>query len=1228
MRRNDPFWLSTIIILLTFLSCIVNHHMELRQRMVGAQMRIACSAAICRKTLRMSKRASSQTSAGYIVNLLSNDVGRLDYGFVFVHFIWILPFQGRFLSYRISITFLIDFTFIAALICYLIWRKVKYAAIVGVVGLLLQTVPIQTGLSKVSSILRMRIAKRTDHRVSIMNELIQGIQVIKMYAWETPFFNVVKLARKKEIDQIQWASYIRGIYLSIHYLWRFTLFIAIIACIFQEYLVTADLVFSMATFFNVLQLTAAIYYPLAVSLGAEALVSIQRIQEFLMLEEKDPSTPGMHQSEMEIMEPETNVIEVIDVDASWTSEYKSKTLSDLNIKIRNGQLCAIVGSVGSGKSSILQLLLGELSINTGNVFIKGDISYASQDSWLFSDTVRNNILFGLPYDKTRYQETIKHCALITDLQQLPHGDKTFVGERGSALSGGQRARVCLARAVYKNSSIYLLDDPLSAVDSHVGKHLFDECIGPNGYLAKQQATRILVTHQVHLLQGSDWIVVMEQGSILRQGTYNDVMDVNLIQFTSPSQSDDDLNDDDLQKNVGDEEENIAKLEPKKSFSRISTTSSITDISDINEENEFINEEMNQMNIPFYKVFWLYFRAGANVPFLLGILLFLIFSQFVTSASDYFITYWTSHESLCTTNEGLYIYGILILAVVIVTLSRGFIFFAVCMRASKKLHDKSFSKLLHSPMTFFDTNPSGRILNRFSKDMGAVDELLPKAIVEATQNLLVMLGILILIAITTSGQWFLIALGGAIIFYGLILKLYLRTAQDLKRLEGSSKLIRISIGIKSFKLLPATAKTPVFSHITSTLKGISTVRAFKAGQRLTIEFDDLQDVHSGVWQILMSVNAAFGLWLDIVSCGFVACICFSFIGLNEKTATSSSNVGLAISQALILTGMVQYGLRQAMESFQLFSDTERVLQYTKLEEEPNILRKPPREWPMNGLIEFKNVSLYYDNKMSPALKNLNMTIRPGMKIGIVGRTGAGKSSIINALFRLSYIDGTISIDNIDTSEINLESLRSKISIIPQDPVLFTATIRYNLDPFNVFQDDQIWKALEVVEMKTVINGLQNMVTEGGNNFSVGQRQLICLARSCLRKNKILLLDEATANIDQVTDALIQKTIRENFSDCTVLTIAHRLHTIMDSDMVLVMDNGYAKEYGVPYKLLQQPSGYFRSLINNFDPMERSNLIEVAKLKYDEILKQKSHSENIWKSKNGTKKNFELRVGIEI
>jgi ABC-type multidrug transport system fused ATPase/permease subunit len=470
---------------------------------------------------------------------------------------------------------------------------------------------------------------------------------------------------------------------------------------------------------------------------------------------------------MEIVEPEANVIEMINISASWTNDSTNKTLTELNIKIKCGKLYAIVGPVGSGKSSIFQLLLGELPIYSGDVLINGDISYASQDPWLFSSTVKNNILFGMSYDKMRYQETVKHCALATDFQQLSHADKTFVGERGSSLSGGQRARISLARAVYRNASIYLLDDPLSAVDAHVGKHLFNECIGPNGYLAKQKATRILITHQVHFLKDADWIIVMDKGKVIRQGTWADVMDMDIEKYIASGDDDDGKNENEKSEmdNIDnkyvasdddgdDDNEDIPYIDDfvpdsngtyiklkssnddKKSLSRLSLASSNA----IEQDNSERDEEKSETKIDFWNVFYEYFRAGASIPILLFIIIFLLFSQVVTSGSDFFVTFWTNQEllrlngedTLFSTTDGLYIYGFLILAVIAVTLSRGFFFFAVCMRASKKIHDKSFLRLLNSPMRFFNLNPCGRILNRFSKDMGAVDELLPKAIIDAAQ----------------------------------------------------------------------------------------------------------------------------------------------------------------------------------------------------------------------------------------------------------------------------------------------------------------------------------------------------------------------------------------------------------------------------------------------------------------------------------------------------------------
>lgn len=1172
---SDIYSLAAILLLGTVLGCFINHHVDLRQRLLGARMRIACCSLIYRKTIRLSKKTAGSTPAGYLVNLLSNDVNRLDYGFIYVHWIWILPFQS-------------------VLICYLIWRKIGIAALVGVVGLLIKTIPVQTGLSKLSSKLRMKIAYRTDNRVGIMNEIVQGIQVIKMYAWERPFQAVVAEARRREIKQIRYASYLRGFYLStMVFTERSTLYITIAAAVLLGQGVTADVVFSMAQYYNILQLVAAIWYPLAVSFGAEALVSLRRIQDYLMLESHDEKSRGLTQKiDTSSVDNNSTAILLKEVDANWDNTKEANTLQKINIDIRKGQLCAIIGPVGAGKSSLLQLLLGELPIIDGSVLIHGDVSYASQEPWLFTGTVRSNILFGENYDRKRYHDITRCCALAADFEQLSNGDKTIVGERGASLSGGQRARISLARAIYKQAAIYLFDDPLSAVDAHVGKHLFDEVIGPRSRLANEKSTRLLVTHQVHFLTEADWIVIIEDGKISRQGTYNELANSDLDfaklleRPEAEKDSDASLANDSISEDMTIyEEDDIPYMDGVRGYQMLrqragssvsSFKKSMDSERDLTDMKEVAEEQAEGGVSP--TVWKKYFCAGASPASLFVLFVVLILSQIVCSGSDYFVNIWTQQEFLrtankpttFTTNECLYIYGALILLVVFMTILRGFLFFKVCMHASKELHDRMFGCILHATMRFFDSNPSGRILNRFSKDMGAIDEYLPKAMMDFIQVALVMIGILILISIVNP---ILIAsLGVVIIINIFILRLYLRPSQDFKRLEG-------------------ICRSPVFSHLSASLSGISTIRARGLQDVVAREFDNLQDVHSAVWQLTLASNTALGLWLDLVSCCFLTTVAFSFIILHNQTF--SGNVGLAISQAMILTGMVQYGIRQAAESLQQMTSVERVLQYTELEQECVIEKKPPTTWPAKGEVQFKDMSLRYDPQGAPVLKHLNITIQPGWKVGVVGRTGAGKSSLIGALFRLSYIEGDIYLDGIETGSISLDSLRSKISIIPQDPVLFSATIRYNLDPFGLYVDADLWKALSEVELKQAIPSLDHMVTERGSNFSVGQRQLVCLARAILRNNKVLVLDEATANVDPQTDALIQKTIRVKFKQCTVLTVAHRLHTVMDSDRILVMDAGSAKEFDIPHILLKNPTGALRQMVEATGPNDADYLKKIAR-----------------------------------
>ncbi|KAJ8935675.1 hypothetical protein NQ314_012696 [Rhamnusium bicolor] len=485
----------------------------------------------------------------------------------------------------------------------------------------------------------------------------------------------------------------------------------------------------------------------------------------------------------------------------------------------------------------------------------------------------------------------------------------------------------------------------------------------------------------------------------------------------------------------------------------------------------------------------------------------------------------------------------------------------------------------------------RILNRFSKDMGAVDELLPRAALDAIQIFLVMSGILIMVFIVSPWIIAPAVILGLLFYYARVV--YLASAQDVKRLEG-------------------VTRAPVFSHISASLYGMPTIRSCNAEKMITNEFDALQDQHTSTWYMFLVSSEAFGFYLDVISTIFLALVTFQFLIFKDEN-TLSGNVGLVISQSLILTGMLQYGVRQTAEVASNMTSVERVLQYTKLDKEGPFeslpTKKPDRKWPQSGKIIFKNTYLRYTPEDPPVLKNLNIEINPGEKIGIVGRTGAGKSTLIASLFRLAPIEGNIIIDDIDTSTVGLNDLRSSISIIPQEPILFSSTIRYNLDPFERVTDDLLWKALENVELKGAIDNLNQQVSEGGSNFSAGQRQLLCLARAIVRNNKVLVMDEATANVDPQTDSLIQKTIRQNFKTCTVLTIAHRLNTIMDSDRVLVMDAGQAVEFDHPYELLQQPNGYFTRMVKQTGSNMEANLRKVAQIDYEKKFPKDISKENI-------------------
>ncbi|XP_050504204.1 ATP-binding cassette subfamily C member 4 [Diabrotica virgifera virgifera] len=1210
------WWLATGVIGMAFLNVIITHSCTLDTQRVGMRVRIAVCSLIYRKLLKLSHNSLGQTASGQLVNLLSNDVQRFDLAAQFIHYAWIMPLTA-------GISF------------YILYRYVGIiAAVTGMVFITLESLPLQGSFSKWQGKLRYKIALKTDKRVKLMSEITSGIQVIKMYAWEKPFEKVVELSRKYEIDIITTTSYCYGVLSAMGiFTERMILYITVITFVLVGQRLTGDVVFSLAQLFNTVQLIMAIFFPRALSFYSEAKVSITRLEDFLLLDENEK----IPEPEKISNPDELGEIQLTNISASWASKPIAPTLMDLNLHIQPGTLCCVVGNVGCGKSSLLQLLLRELPASRGQMKINGKISYASQEPWLFVSNVKENILFGKPFLKNRYHDVVKVCSLERDFKQFPFGDRSLVGERGTSLSGGQRARINLARAVYTEADIYLFDDPLSAVDTKVARHLFDECISKYLY----GKTRILVTHQLQFMKKADLIIIINNGQIEKIAKFNELSENDLNALQQEPEA-----DDKEKEKVPETGDKIRKNSTVPHFQSMSSLASSVFSDDPNEEDELI--EKGAISNATYVEYW---KSGGGVLFLFFTIFIFLVAQMITNASDLWLTHWTNNEAKryhlsdslhnATSNKTLerpllmstglsdemstsatlltdstpsadssllslsqkryltdlirnatleelndipsteyyiYVYTGIILASVVFLTWRSFLYYQICMTASKVLHNKMFNNVLQAPMRFFDTNPSGRILNRFSKDMGAVDELLPRCQIDAIQIFMVMIGILAMVFIVTP--WMIIPAVILAPLYYFFRVVYLTSAQSLKRLEGVSR-------------------APVFSHISASLYGITTIRASNAEKMITTEFDILQDQHTSTWYLFIVSSTAFGFYLDVMSCFFLAIVTYQFL-LFRTENTLSANVGLVISQSLILTGMVQYGVRQSAEVASNMISVERVLQYTKLDKEGPFEtlpgKKPPRNWPEKGRIIFKNTYLKYAPELPPVLKDLNIEVNSGEKIGIVGRTGAGKSTLIASLFRLAPIEGTISIDDVDTAEIGLNDLRLNISIIPQEPILFSASLRYNLDPFEKHGDEVLWKALEDVELKGAISDLNQVVSEGGSNFSAGQRQLICLARAIIRNNKVLVMDEATANVDPQTDGLIQKTIRERFQDCTVLTIAHRLNTIMDSDRVLVMDAGQAMEFDHPYQLLQNPEGYFSKMVQETGPAMAELLSNVAKNDY--------------------------------
>ncbi|KAL9964349.1 hypothetical protein ACROYT_G027978 [Oculina patagonica] len=1020
-----------------------------------------------------------------------------------------------------------------------------------------------------------------DSRLKMMNEILNGIKVLKLYAWETSFMKMVSKLRKRELRFLRNASYLNASFMFTFTCAPFLVSLATFAIyVMTGNELTASKAFVAISLFNILRFPLVMLPNVIISL-IQARVSLKRLTEFLSLEELDPDN-------VETTMPDhisTQAIHIENGTFSWDANGKP-TLTDINVNIPSGSLVAVVGQVGCGKSTLLSALLGETQKLDGKVYVKGSVAYVPQQAWIQNATLRENILFGRTFDNKRYAKAIYTCALQTDLDILPGGDLTEIGEKGINLSGGQKQRVSLARSVYFNADVYLLDDPLSAVDSHVGKHIFDKVIGPRGKLRKK--TRVLVTHGIAFLPQVDQIIVLQDGRISEVGTYKELVKNKgafaefLKTYATEEQAKLEYAEDPvpevLMEDIDDLDghwsgrQSMERLDSRLDVPRRKRADSISvvtvDTADLDCQftrpdqetaDKMIEEEKSKTGQVKLSVFWEYAKS-LTVPLSFCIVFFIIIAEASAVSSGIWLARWSSTDVTSDEERDLFlgVYGALGVSQALFVLFSSLAMAAGSRIASRHLHQRMLVNIMHSAMSFFETTPQGRIMNRFSKDISGIDDMVPRSLTSFIRTFFSVIGTMFAISFATPIFLVVIVPLGAL--YLFVQRIYVASSRQLKRIESVSR-------------------SPIYNNFLETINGTTTIRAFAQQQRFIRGNYFLVDENQVAYYPSMSANRWLAVHLEFV--GNLIIFFAALFAVINRDSLQSGLVGLSITYALQVTATLNWMVRMSSELETNIVSVERVKEYSETPREAEWIvpdNRPPDEWPDAGNIVIEEFDLKYREGLPLVLKQINCDIKPGEKVGIVGRTGAGKSTLTLALFRiLERAGGRIVVDGVDIAKIGLQDLRSRLTIIPQDPVLFSGTLRLNLDPFDSHTDEELWKILEMSHLKSFVSGLEEgllyPVSEGGENLSVGQRQLVCLARALLRKSKILVLDEATAAVDLETDELIQQTIRREFADRTVFTIAHRLNTIMDYTRIMVLDKGFMVEFDTPQTLLAQQGIFY-------------------------------------------------------
>uniref|UniRef100_A0A0D9W8R3 ABC transporter C family member 13 n=1 Tax=Leersia perrieri TaxID=77586 RepID=A0A0D9W8R3_9ORYZ len=1144
------------LLAVAFLSAKVVETVAQRQwifgaRQLGMRLRAALISHIYQKGLRLSCSSRQKHTSGEIINYMSVDVQRITDVIWYTNYIWMLPIQ-------------------LSLAVYVLHQNLGVGAWAGLAATL-AIMACNIPLTRMQKRLQTKIMAAKDGRMKSTTEVLRSMKILKLQAWDMQYLQKLETLRNEEYNWL-WRS-VRLSAVTTFIFWGSPAFISSItfgACILMGIPLTAGTVLSALATFRMLQ-DPIFTLPDLLSVFAQGKVSGDRVAKYLQEEELK------YDAVIEVPRSDTQYdVEIDHGIFSWELETTSPTLKDVELKVKRGMKVAICGMVGSGKSSLLSCILGEMPRLAGTVRVSGTKAYVPQSAWILSGNIRDNILFGNPYDKEKYDKIIQACALTKDLELFANGDLTEIGERGINMSGGQKQRIQIARSVYEDADIYLFDDPFSAVDAHTGSQLFKDCL--MGIL--KDKTILYVTHQVEFLPTADLIL---DGNIVQKGGFDELLQQNIgfeaivgahsqaLESVINAESSSRVTSTENNKPEDTDDEFEAENETDDQIQGITKQESAHDVSqDINEKGRLTQDEEREKGGIGKKVYWAYLRAvygGALVPVTIAAQSFF---QIFQVASNYWMAWAAPPTSATRPTVGLglmfAVYIALSIGSALCVFARSMLVSLIGLLTSEKFFKNMLNCIMRAPMSFFDSTPTGRILNRASNDQSVLDLEIANKLGWCVFSVIQILGT---IGVMSQVAWpvFAIFIPVTVVCF-MCQRYYIPTARELARLSQIQR-------------------APILHHFAESLTGASSIRAYGQKDRFRKSNLGLVDNHSRPWFHNISSMEWLSFRLNMLS-NFVFAFSLTLLVSLPEGFINPSIAGLAVTYALNLNSQLASIIWNICNTENKMISVERILQYSRIPSEAPLVvdyRRPPNNWPLDGTISIRCLEVRYAEHLPSVLRNISCTIPGRKKVGIVGRTGSGKSTLIQALFRIvEPREGTIEIDNIDICRIGLHDLRGRLSIIPQDPTMFEGTVRGNLDPLNEYSDQRIWEILDKCQLGDIVRQspkkLDSTVVENGENWSVGQRQLFCLGRVLLKRSNVLILDEATASVDSSTDAIIQETIRDEFRDCTVLTIAHRIHTVIDSDLILVFSEGRIIEYDTPLKLLENENSEFSRLIKEY------------------------------------------------